>query len=223
MSYVQKFSIKGPGHEAARQRENQRRHRARVKTHISELEATLANTQSRLDDALGCIDNLTAEVQRLQHALQQQGPTPQLSVSARRTDESVSSGPGAAVEDRVPQRTQGCGSSQCEKDASFVDEFHPVEDYPSERQDAGSESLMLSSRGSLDPSTDCPLLPPPSPGESTMTCRDAFSIIRERSVFGFDFDAAIDWLKPGFRRAIVAGGGCRVQTHILFSFVDRIT
>ncbi|KAK0707391.1 Glyoxalase/Bleomycin resistance protein/Dihydroxybiphenyl dioxygenase [Lasiosphaeris hirsuta] len=154
MSYVQKFSCKPPGHEAARQRENQRRHRARVKTQISELEATLAKTQNQLDDALRCIDSLTAEVERLQHTLQQQDSSRQPS-------------------------------------------------FP----DGSSESL--------DPGIDCPLLPPPSPGESTMTCRDAFSIIRERSVFGLDFDAATEWLQPGFRRAIVPGSGCRVQTHIL--------
>jgi hypothetical protein len=74
-----------------------------------------------------------------------------------------------------------------------------------------------------DPTSDCPLLPAPSPGESTIPCRDAYLIIKERGSLEFDLSSANEWLKPGFRRAIVPGAGCRVQTHILFAFVDHMT
>ena len=68
---------------------------------------------------------------------------------------------------------------------------------------------------------NCALLPPPGPGESTMLCRDAYSIITQR-LEDVDYDAVTEALKSGFRRAMAPGDGCRVQTHILFSFVDRI-
>jgi hypothetical protein len=80
-----------------------------------------------------------------------------------------------------------------------------------------------------DPNDDHPLLPPPQPGESTITCREAFEMLRDHilningaSSPDLDLSAAAEWLRPGFRRAVVPGSGCRVQTHILFAFVDRV-
>jgi hypothetical protein len=84
---------------------------------------------------------------------------------------------------------------------------------------------LLHARSDLqlsNPNDDCQFLPAPSPGESTITCREAYRIIREHMA-DVDLEAATESLKPGFRRAIIPGTGCRVQTHILFSFVDRIT
>jgi hypothetical protein len=77
--------------------------------------------------------------------------------------------------------------------------------------------------GIEDPNNDCPLLPAPGAGESTIPCGEAYSIIKDRSIPDFDLSAVNEWLKPGFRRAIVPGTGCRVQTHLLFAFVDHIT
>jgi hypothetical protein len=73
------------------------------------------------------------------------------------------------------------------------------------------------------PNDDCPLLPAPGAGESTIPCGEAYSIIKDRSTPDLDLSAVNEWLKPGFRRAIVPGTGCRVQTHLLFAFVDHIT
>lgn len=77
--------------------------------------------------------------------------------------------------------------------------------------------------GFEDSNSDCALLPPPSVGESTIPCREAYSIIKDRSSPEFDLSTATEWLKPGFRRAVAPGTGCRVQTHMLFAFVDYIT
>jgi hypothetical protein len=82
----------------------------------------------------------------------------------------------------------------------------------------------LSSSHIDDPNDDCLLLPPPGAGESTIPCRDAYSIIKARGTpEEVDLSLANEWLKPGFRRAIAPGTGCRVQTHLLFAFVDHIT
>ncbi|KAK4150638.1 hypothetical protein C8A00DRAFT_46026 [Chaetomidium leptoderma] len=188
---VHKFSCKPPGHDAARQRENQRRHRARVKGRVAELEEALSKAQNNLDDALGRIESLTAEVQQLRHAL---GSS---STFQRRPTASQEQGAG------VGNSIVDCADDRRKDQHAVRPEFpHPI--IPETRTPA--------------PDNDCPLLPAPGVGESTMPCRVAYSILKDRSAPEVDLSAANEWLKPGFRRAIVPGAGCRVQTHILFAF-----
>jgi hypothetical protein len=59
---MSKWSAKRADHKAARLRNNQRRHRERVKCHIAELEARLAATQLQLDKALARITDLSNEL-----------------------------------------------------------------------------------------------------------------------------------------------------------------
>jgi len=254
---VHKFSTKPPGHETARQRENQRRHRARVKGRITELEGSLLTTQSKLSEALRCIDDLKTEVDRLRQALrtrsrQGQGLSAgQVAVPASPTLPTALDILAQVSFDSSPvdlmgvQSERSCDASRSELfdgstgeagDAGpyVVDDCGPLtipticptlahslngESDSSNITAAVSETVIGD-----DPNDDCPMLPAPSPGESTMPCREAYSLIKGSILPpGFDFDQARDWLKPGFRCATVPGSGCRVQTHILFSFVDHIT
>ena len=57
-------STKAPDHQTIRQRNNQRRHRQRVKAHTADLESQLQQTQSRLDQALNRIAELESELAR---------------------------------------------------------------------------------------------------------------------------------------------------------------
>lgn len=236
---VHKFSSKPPGHDAARQRENQRRHRARVKSRINELESALSDTQSKLEDALRQIESLTAEVQRL-HALGSETPTPQRQAV-------ISQEPDHFEPDQVTQQKQSRPSSSSGPDIRervcgisppyIIPPRQPTNPASPDATDSDTQSPHSTStpipanvqndRIPLadfeNPENDCPLLPAPGTGESTIPCRDAYSIIKERSSPEFDLSAANEWLKPGFRSAIVPGAGCRVQTHILFAFVDHIT
>ena len=255
---VHKFSTKPSGHNAARQRENQRRHRARVKDRIAELESALSGTQSRLDDALRYIERLTGEVQRLQHTLdstpQQQAtasqtPTPESLPGSNPFPLAIAAEISATKRDRIQQASCGIDVSNpteryrlrprpcatCREaigvDACPAPAIHAASS-PSRPQDshdvraralAEAQDNILPSSSLDDPNNDCPLLPPPSTGESTIPCRDAYTVIKDRGDPEFDVSVANEWLKPGFRRAIVPGTGCRVQTHILFAFVDHIT
>ncbi|KAK4237626.1 hypothetical protein C8A03DRAFT_15868 [Achaetomium macrosporum] len=243
---VHKFSCKPPGHDAARQRENQRRHRARVRNRITELEAALSNTQSRLDDALMRIDSLTSELQRLRGVLGSTSPTPQTQQIApgklvvESTDcsegdiESIQSDQVTQEEPSVFNPSKEFGSAlpkTCGTARGEGSEGSPVAN--SETIGSATQNLTpnisrhaieLPVSGIDNPNDDCPLLPPPGAGESTIPCRDAYSIIKERSTpEEVDLSFANEWLKPGFRRAIAPGAGCRVQTHLLFTFVDHIT
>lgn len=211
---VHKFSSKPPGHDAARQRENQRRHRARVKGRIAELEAALSSTQNKLDDALACIDTLTAEIQRLRRALASSPPATAAALSQQQP--SISS----------------CSSCTVPPDPDTSESAKPDITCASRPSSEFSQSLAsiaeLQAEALADPNLDdldhdCPSLPPPGAGESTMPCRDAYSILKNRLTPEVDLAMATTWLRPGFRRAVAPGAGCRVQTHVVFSFVDHIT
>ncbi|KAK4224830.1 Glyoxalase/Bleomycin resistance protein/Dihydroxybiphenyl dioxygenase [Podospora fimiseda] len=173
-NHTSKFSTKSPDHDAARQRENQRRHRARVKSRMVELEDALSSTQRELDKALKQIENLTTEVERLNSLIQ------------------TSSNPLQDTSSPAP------ASSSTECHASCP----PAVD---------------------DPDNDGPFLPPPLPGESTISCREAYSIIKNRIAHSDIDNATInEWLKQGFRRASVPGSGCQVQTHLLRKISSRM-
>lgn len=55
-------STKSTDHQTIRQRNNERRHRQRVKNHTADLESQLQQTQSRLDLALNRIAELESEL-----------------------------------------------------------------------------------------------------------------------------------------------------------------
>lgn len=235
---VHKFSCKPPGHKATRQRENQRRHRARVKNRIAELEELLSNTQRRLDGALERVEELTAEVQRLQYT---PGTKPITSVSRKATDPDRGALDARGVDkvsEPAPSAIHACpqtgcistlSAAKCTLKRSLVNLEGNTPITIEEPRSASPPSLLnqpVTNPATVtfeDPTNDCAHLPPPTPNESTIPCREAYSIIQDRSAPEFDLSTATEWLEPGFRRAVVPGTGCRVQTHILFAFVDHIT
>ncbi|KAL2264557.1 hypothetical protein VTJ83DRAFT_7067 [Remersonia thermophila] len=247
---VHKFSSKPPGHNAARQRENQRRHRARVKGRLAELEAQLESTQARLADALRQIEALTADVHRLRHALHSTQAKAKSEERIRPAQlDAAGRGSPRSETDADPDDQRGSGGSHAAHGSrplpempapsapspSGLDEAPPgpcTGNPPSRSVTITSSNVASSIKSNSssnidDPDDDCPFLPPPKPGESTMPCREAFALLQDRvlSITGpeLDLSAAAEWLRPGFRRAVVPGSGCRVQTHVLFAFVDHVT
>ncbi|KAH6634715.1 hypothetical protein B0J18DRAFT_28917 [Chaetomium sp. MPI-SDFR-AT-0129] len=243
---VHKFSCKPPGHDAARQRENQRRHRARVKGRITELEALLLTAQSKLHDACNRIEELTAEIQRLRHTA---GAMPIMAISRAPTDPDRSplhAGDTNRVPELVPYtldvfpRTRSISTPSAASSKVTTSSLSPEANPPTTIERPGSTNSPTLPNPAVpnphvtnpvravfeDPNDDYPDLPPPQPNESTIPCREAYAIIKDRIISApedFDLSTATDWLEPGFRRAVVPGAGCRVQTHVLFAFVDRIT
>lgn len=76
--------------------------------------------------------------------------------------------------------------------------------------------IMMSGR-------DCKGLPAPQSGESTTPCIDAYKVIEQQKLSGLDVAAITRWLKPGFRKAAEKGGGCRIDTQLLFALLDHIS
>ncbi|KAJ4395756.1 hypothetical protein N0V85_006443 [Neurospora sp. IMI 360204] len=339
---VHKFSSKLPEAEAARQRENQRRHRARVKGKIAELESSLADTRERLDAALKHIRELEAENQRLRREASSSVYTPEsrdespaeqllyMSQSGRNGYHQYSQPPQhqpprqqqqqqqhrlppvngldilasiSSSESAVPprHRTYHPHELDCARNLASLPSYEPtpiasprdmspiaallsmptatgfhspsattisassstespgrasVFDFSSSHYNPSSASNSQSSVDSsqnvhqdkigelidcLDNNTnrknddeDDLALPAPRPGESTMPCREAFSIVRKMQTTRPDYyycdadgreveNVAREQWRPGFRSAIEPGSGCRVQTHLVYDFVDHIT
>lgn len=255
--------------KAARLRDNQRRHRARVKAHTAELEARLAETKARLDAALDEIAHLTSEVESLRSGLVTEqhanagpdsssretrahsrpqavapplgnrashplcpfgeptisniaGPSVRERASSDGPDVSRAlpavraSGPATAahlpgvldppIQDESP-RPQCSGN--CDQDQTHVDgEAHATQ--------PDILVVMMSGR-------DCKGLPAPRSGESTTPCFDAYKVIEQQNFSDLDVAAITRWLKPGFRKAADKGGGCRVDTQLLFALLDHIS
>ncbi|KAK3401755.1 hypothetical protein B0T20DRAFT_122079 [Sordaria brevicollis] len=354
---VHKFSSKLPAAEAARQRENQRRHRARVKEKISELENSLADTNEKLAEALAYIEELKAENRRLregsssslynaesrdespaeqllymsqsgrngyhhysqppkQHQFEpyQQAPTPQPRhryqpplVSGLDVLASISSSestaqprhrayhpqeidcarnlaslpsydptPIASPRDMSPaaaaallsmptagqrdQPTNGfyspsattisaSSSTESPGGTSIFDSNNRIGNYNTFSNSNSQSSIDSRSAGPKDRLNELiscldsnshhddnnVAFPPSRPGESTMPCREAFSIVRKvqttRPDYYYDADGrevenlAREQWRPGYRSATATDpeSGCRVQTHMVYDFVDHIT
>ncbi|KAK4173191.1 Glyoxalase/Bleomycin resistance protein/Dihydroxybiphenyl dioxygenase [Triangularia setosa] len=202
---ITKFSAKPPGHDAARQRENQRRHRARVKERICDLEAALASTQSKLDDALKQIEELNAEICRLwalsPSAHKPSGSTPRMDARHVVADLPV-----------IEESIETAMDSTTTPTSAILNVSHSPHVEPGLSYEITAS--LQSTTGIEDSNSDCPSLPPPRPGESTIACRDAYTIIKDRNPPDLDSEIMNQWLKPGFRRAIIPGSGCRVETHL---------
>ncbi|KAH8747627.1 hypothetical protein F5883DRAFT_437073 [Diaporthe sp. PMI_573] len=232
--------------KAARLRDNQRRHRARVKAHTAELEARLAETKARLDAALDEIAHLTSEVESLRSGLvteqhanagpdsssretrahsRPQAVAPPLGNRASHPlcpfgEPTISNIAGPSVRERassdgpdvsraLPASPRPQCSGNCDQDQTHVDgEAHATQ--------PDILVVMMSGR-------DCKGLPAPRSGESTTPCFDAYKVIEQQNFSDLDVAAITRWLKPGFRKAADKGGGCRVDTQLLFALLDHIS
>jgi len=215
-SHIQKFRA-NPRNNAARIRENQRRHRARVKSRIEELETALCGTQAKLDEALAVIEELRTELRKCT------SPAPPRTVPLD-GDALVLRGCCASAT-AGPSFKNSSDGEQSNSETEFLTQA-------ASRPPSGchlSTVPEIQTELGKDPDLQkaCAHLPPPCPGESTMLCRDAYSILRDRAGgagdWELDMGTVTEWLKPGFRGPVVPGGGCRVQTQVLFWVVDRIT
>ncbi|KAL7942074.1 hypothetical protein V8C42DRAFT_333516 [Trichoderma barbatum] len=234
-SMISKWSSKSPKQKTTRIRNNQRRHRAKIKAHISSLEAELTETRRQLIAAEGRIRALTTEVECLQN-------------EARRESVLVS---GALVEHsfnssmlHTALETTCCGlsdsqrqlgnSSSCERNAAANLPFDVL---------AIPNSILKNNRRPLsgihtdndtknDGSTldfafvahyDCHDFPPPRPDESTTSCIAAYGIIRQQNFRGVDMEAIHKWLQSGYRRATRPEDGCTVVNSLLYSLINHLS
>ncbi|KAF5649103.1 uncharacterized protein FTJAE_1099 [Fusarium tjaetaba] len=185
-----------------RVRDNQRRHRARVKARMESLEAQLNATQQELRAARARIHELEAFITATRPLfVSEQGELPVgLGASTRGSD-----GPTFTTLDER--------SKQQDLDKNSV---APVFEIPVADVLA---STMFSTVQHYDKDDQ---LPPVAAGESTTLCRMAYEIIEQHNMTGVEPYEIENCLRSGFRRATRMGEGCRVETTILYALIDRI-
>ncbi|KAL8394090.1 hypothetical protein RB595_002174 [Gaeumannomyces hyphopodioides] len=212
---TQKWSSRPREQDAARVRENQRRHRARTKAYVADLERRLAEATAQLDEAVARNAELAMEIRRLQ-----QNPTVAVNEGDGRDGQPLSED-GAPVRGEegvaVDEATDGRERSPASQG--------PITAPPApSRPPTGSpgETSVDSCPGLLEQPADSPAFPPAGPGESTIPCARALEILVEQNYDRHDLEAFGGFLRPGYRRAAAEGGGCRVESSRVFAVMDAI-
>ena len=242
---MSKWSAKPADYKAARLRNNQRRHRKKVRDHVAELESRLSETQLQLDQALSRIAELSEELPRtrLDPMLLESYEAPKETPTTRSeaaTDEqswlSINHSPRVAQgldhqhyrlaarreEDEMKQQTDLTPGLSISREVSTWSP-PPVLSAPWTSSIA-VQALDLNFEAFADfGDQDCCSLPIPEPGRPTTRCRDAYFIITQQNYKAVDISVIRGWLEPGFRGPLSEGDGCRVDTVLLFTLLDWIS
>ncbi|KAF5607991.1 hypothetical protein FPANT_620 [Fusarium pseudoanthophilum] len=186
-----------------RVRDNQRRHRARVKARTESLEAQLNATQQDLQAARARIHELESFITANRPLfVSKQGELP------------VGLGASNSGCDELTFTTLDERSGQQELGRNAVASFFEIEC----TDELSSTMFSTVQRHDKDDQ-----LPPVAAGESTTLCRVAYEIIEQHNITGVESFEIETCLRPGFRRATRMGEGCRVETTILYALIDRIS
>lgn len=206
---MDKWSLKTTDHNANRVRNNQRRHRARVKSRIEELESRLEKTHAKLEAALSTISSLTAELEGFRAGRSSTGSHLEAPRTSEHTSQILNSDPQCLQMDNMPP----------DPHASKIQQ--PVRAPDTATVQAGL-TTSASTTGENDAICDClEGAPPPAQGESTMSCSSALQIIEQQNFSGVEVTTIKAWLGPGFR--LKPGEACRVETNKLYELLDHIT
>lgn len=201
-----KWSSKPADHNVIRVRNNQRRHRARAKGHVQDLEKRLEETSARLEAALQTISHLAQEVEILRGRLPPSTAYPH-SPPATTTLPAVSPVAAQPLNGELP--SSAVLGPPLPSETSPIILNTAVAPPPADTDDSGG--------------CGCDRLPPQAPGESTLPCSSAFRIIEQQNFSGVEVTTIRAWLGRGFRRALRPGEACRVETNRVYELLDHIT
>ena len=233
---MSKWSLKTQDHTATRARNNQRRHRARVKARIEGLETELTRSQQELRTA-------RARIAELEDLLATRGSANAVSGHFSAPEPSCQS----ITEQSLPARELELLSSDLGEQGRYCcplipvnrslgHQHHhrsptplPVAGIPTE--DPTTSSSLLTDQITASPATLSLItryghdgrLPLVAPGESTTLCRVAYEIVAQQNITGIDVSDVEQRLWPGFRRETKQGEGCRVNTKVLYALIDSIS
>lgn len=212
-SLMDKWSSKPADHNTLRVRNNQRRHRARVKSRIEDLEACLAQTNAKLEAALLTINKLSADLDTLRN---HQDPLRAQSNLKRSPTQEPASLANDALQQDASQLPPGIPEPGPKESL-----LNDLSANPAIYINKGAATQPPEAVDSMD--CNCPGLRPAAPGESTMACSSAFQIIEQQNFSGVEVATIRAWLGPGFRKALRPGEACRVETNKLYELLDHIT
>lgn len=231
--------------DLARVRENQRRHRAKIKDQVTTLEDKLAEKEALLAKAEEQIAELTAalEFERSRPRERQIETTPdtsfadteqttpeefiqpdeiQLQQSRTSVDEDFTPAGKRPCEGRCPWvylATVGTADSQpspLPSSSSRDSNDSPKDMITLTGSSSYTETVELATKQCLD-------LDPPRFGESTTLCITAYNLIDQQNFRGLEISTVYQWLRQGFRSGHDRMDGCRVENSILFSLLDFVS
>ena len=207
-------------HTLTRVRENQRRHRAKRRSYMTELEEKLQDTQRELGDAKKEIEQLKKEREIFGSCFRSHCST------MMRNEIQTSSEEDAQPESTVlgistPMSILTPISTVQEEDA-----MSRIDGPPPCCEDSASDGEIALARETPSASPECSTCatrPPPSPTESTTLCSQAYVMIQQQNFRGIDAIMIRTWLSEGLRSAQRKGEGCRVENSRLLSLLDFIS
>jgi len=231
---------KTPEQNLARVRDNQRRHRAKIRDYVQELEQKLAENQALLAEAESKVFELTAalELERLRAEKTQSLCQSSEFCSSHQAEVPLPDGPTQSMELRINvsdaypshARKRCCASdcplmdqcALCTPQASHTKtavSSHNIEQSPAgncPKSASFTETLELAKEQCLD-------LKPPQHSESTTLCITAYSLIDQQNFRGIETATIYQWLRQGFRSGCDTQDGCRVENNTLFSLLDFLS
>lgn len=202
-----KWSTKSEDH-ASRVRNNQRRHRERVRNYITRLESELEESQIKLREAMVEIDRLKIELGgRLDSTFTDDS-------GAKQACDSASSFFGPSLEVPAKHGEEHAMSTECcAEDTLFSRDPGNCDILNRSTDDGGYGSWH---------EDECCMLEPPLAHESTTRCREAYLMIAEQNYAGVQASVIYGRLRPGFRGPLGVRDGCRVSNQLLFALIDHI-
>ncbi|KAI3399748.1 hypothetical protein diail_5816 [Diaporthe ilicicola] len=202
---VIKWSSKSADHNAIRVRNNQRRHRARAKEHVLDLERRLEETSAKLEAALQTISHLAKEVDILRERVSPPSESPQPTLMT-----TIPGEPHVEAQPLGSTPYQGInGGAQ-----SHTNESPSISD---------ADPTIQTAETGDNADCGCDGFPTEAPGESTLPCSSAFRIIEQQNFSGVEVTTIRAWLGPGFRKPLKPGEACRVETNRVYELLDHIT
>lgn len=227
---LSKWSSKSPKQKAVQIRNNQRRHREKVKARISTLEIELAESQRRLIAAEHRITALTAEVEHLRGPASTRASLMEYSFNSF-TPHTVLESPYCCLSNSQKQLGDSLYSKQNVMiDQPFDRPFIPNSTLKDNNNTflgtnigAGIEASAPTLAVAFVAQYDCQTLPLPQPGESTITCVAAFDVAGRQNFKSVDMEVIHQWLQPGYRRATRPGEGCTVVNSQVYSLLSYLS
>jgi hypothetical protein len=236
-----KWSLKPHNHNATRVRNNQRRHRARIKSRIESLETELAQSQHDLRTARDRIEELEALLRakgsccapghQSNDPVQNSYYTPdqvivELPLPAQQLGDLGSDFSNSGLCRCLPApvnqsaRLQDYGQSSILSPVTNIlaGDVAIANEYAKDNSETGMFAFSLLAQ--YEHNSGLPLV---TSDESTTLCRVAFEIIAQQNMASIDHGELERQLWPGFRRETKQGEGCRVDTKVLYAVIDYMS
>jgi hypothetical protein len=235
-----KWSLKPHNHNATRVRNNQRRHRARIKTRLESLETELAQSQRELRTAKDRIEELEALLRakgscapnhQFDDPVQNSYYTPgqvivEQSLPAQQLGDLSSDLSNSGVCRCLPASVnqsailQDCGQSSTLSPATSIlaGDVTIANEYATDHSETNMFAFSLLAQ--YEHNSGLPLV---KSDESTTLCRVAFEIVAQQNIASIDPGELERQLWPGFRRETKQNEGCRVDTKVLYAVIDYMS